>query len=98
MRNGRESFLGSGNVLFLDLSDSLMGAIICKNVLSCTLKICALYYALYLNSFFKNVCKVLLWFYFLELIHIFMTQGQVRNYVSKFEQWMSLIGEIMVNF
>lgn len=48
--------------------------------------------------FFKNVYKVLLWFYFLELMHIFMTQEQVRNYVSKFEQWMSLIGEIMVNF
>lgn len=48
--------------------------------------------------FFKNVYKVLLWFYFLELMHIFMTQERVRNYVSKFEQWMSLIGEIMVNF
>lgn len=55
VRNGGESFLGSGNVLFLDLSDCLMGAIICKNVLSCTLKICALYYVCYASIIFLKM-------------------------------------------
>lgn len=60
------SSLESGDVPYLDLSDSFMGAIMCRNILSCTLKIRAFYYVCYASIiFFKNLSELLLRCYFL---------------------------------